>query len=127
MTETATPSTPSTYAVYWLFKLDPAFARLSDDAQRHAKAEYLAALEALPEGVQLRGSYSMVGLREDADLMLWVLGANLDAIQQLAVALRHTGLGAYLGARATYVGVVTPARYDPGHMPSFLRGAAPKS
>jgi hydrogen peroxide-dependent heme synthase len=120
-------SAPSTYAVYWLFTLDPAFSRLPAEKQRHAKAEYLAALEALPEGVQLRGIYSMVGLRDDADLMLWVLGADLDAIQRLAVALRHTGLGAYLGARATYVGVVTPARYDPGHMPSFMRGATPKS
>src|SRR5262249_34441217 len=88
---------------------------------------YLATLEALPEGVQLRGIYSLVGLREDADLMLWVLGADLDVIQRLAVALRHTVLGAYLAARATYVGVVTPARYDPDHMPSFMQGAAPKN
>src|SRR5262249_12599035 len=127
MAETSEISTSSTFAVYWLFKLDPPFSRLSDDKQRRGRADYLSALEALPQGVQLRGVYSMVGLREDADLMLWVLGTDLDAIQRLAVALRHTLLGTYLAARAIYVRVVTPARYDPGHMPSFMYDAAPKS
>ena len=122
----ATSAPTATYSAYWIFALDPAFHRLAQDQQREAKAEFLSALERLPDGVRLRGSYSLVGLREDADLMLWVLGSNLDAIQRLAVSLRHSGLGAYLTATATYVGVVTPARYDPGHMPAFMLGAAPK-
>lgn len=119
-------SAPSTYATYWLFRLDPAFHRLPAAEQRQAKAEYLSALTALPAGVQLRGTYSLAGLREDADLMFWVVGEDLDAIQRLAVNLRHTGLGAYLTATATYVGVVTPARYDPDHLPAFMQGARPK-
>jgi len=122
----ADTSAPSTYAAYWLFRLDPAFRRLPDDAQRAAKAEYLTALESLPEGVELRGTYSLVGLRDDADLMFWVVGTDLDAVQRLAVTLRHTALGAYLTATATYIGVVTPARYDPGHLPAFMLGVQPK-
>ncbi len=122
----AETNAPSTYATYWLFHLDPAFRRLPEAEQRQAKAEFLSALESLPAGVQLRGTYSLVGLREDADLMFWVVGEDLDAIQRLAVNLRHTGLGTYLAATATYVGVVTPARYDPGHLPAFMLGAQPK-
>jgi peroxiredoxin len=122
----ATSTPTATYSAYWIFALDPAFHRLAPDQQREAKAEFLSALERLPDGVRLRGSYSLVGLREDADLMLWVLGSDLDAIQRLAVSLRHSGLGAYLTATATYVGIVTPARYDPGHLPAFMLGAAPK-
>lgn len=122
----AETNAPSTYATYWLFHLDPAFHRLPEAEQRQAKAEYLSALESLPAGVELRGTYSLVGFREDADLMFWVVGEDLDAIQRLAVNLRHTGLGTYLTATATYVGVVTPARYDPDHMPAFMLGARPK-
>lgn len=117
----------STYAAFWIFRLDPAFHRISDDAQRFGKAEFLSALEHKPKEIELRGCYSLVGLREDADLMFWAVGTNLDAIQQLAVSLRHTGLGAYLTSTATYIGVVSPARYDPGHLPAFMLGAAPKA
>jgi hydrogen peroxide-dependent heme synthase len=59
-------------------------------------------------------------------LLLWVHGTDLDAIQWLAVALRHSGLGGYLETRQTYIGVVATARYDPGHLPSFMLGATPR-
>lgn len=120
-------STATTYAVYWLYKLDPDYGRLPEEQQRRGKAEFLSVLEARPSEVTLRGAYSMVGLREDADLMFWVWGPDLDAIQRLAVQLRHTGLGRYLTTPQTYVGVVTGARYDPAHSPAFMQGAAPKA
>jgi chlorite dismutase len=123
----ADASTKSTYSAFWIFRLDPAFHRSSDDAQRLGKAEFLSAIEQRPKEVELRGCYSLVGLREDADLMFWVVGNHLDTIQQLAVSLRHTGLGAYLTSTATYIGVVSPARYDPGHLPAFMLGATPKT
>lgn len=125
MAQSTTAAT--TYAVYWLFKLDSAYYRLPADEQRQGKAEFLSALDARPEGVTLRGAYSMVGLREDADLMLWVWGPDLDAIQRLAVELRHTGLGRYLTTRQTYVGVVAGGRYDPAHRPAFMQGAEAKA
>ncbi|MBF6590673.1 MAG: hypothetical protein IVW57_09100, partial [Ktedonobacterales bacterium] len=34
------------FAAYWLYRLDPTFARLPEEAQRTSKAEFLAALEA---------------------------------------------------------------------------------
>ncbi len=123
----ADTSTMSTFSAFWIFRLDPAFHRISDDAQRLGKAEFLSAIEHKPEEIELRGCYSLVGLRDDADLMFWVVGNNLDTIQQFAVSLRHTGLGAYLTSTATYIGVVSPARYDPGHLPAFMLGATPKT
>jgi peroxiredoxin len=121
-----TPTT-STYAAFWILRLDPTFRRISDDAQRLGKAEFLSAVEHKPDDVEIRGCYSLVGLRSDADLMFWVVGTDLDAVQRFAVSLRHTGLGAYLTPTATYIGVVSPARYDPGHLPAFMLGATPKA
>src|SRR5258707_6524814 len=121
-----TTSASTTYAAYWLFKLDRASARLSGTERGQAKADFLAALEGRDASVSLRGVYSLVGRAEDADLLLWVHGTDLDAIQRLAVALRHSGLGGYLEPRKTYIGVVATARYDPGHLPSFMLGATPR-
>lgn len=120
------PDDQTTYAAYWLYALDPTYLRLPDMEQTQGKAEFLSALEARPETVALRGAYSMVGLREDVDLMLWVVSADLAAIQRLAVSLRHTGLGRYLTTRQTYVGVVAGRRYDPAHSPAFMQGAPAK-
>ena len=117
----------STYSAFWIFRLDPAFHRISDDAQRLGKAEFLSAIEHKPKDIEMRGCYSLVGLRDDADLMFWIVGTDLDTVQQFAVSLRHTGLGAYLTSTATYIGVVSPARYDPGHLPAFMLGATPKT
>lgn len=116
----------ATYAAYWLYKLDPMYGRLSEVEQTRGKAEFLSALETRPKSVQLRGTYSLVGLREDVDLMLWVVSTDLDAVQRLAVSLRHTGLGRYLATRQTYVGVVAGGRYDPAHSPAFMQGAPAK-
>jgi hydrogen peroxide-dependent heme synthase len=114
------------FVTYWLYRVEPDFRHLSPDDQLEAKAQFLSALESRPEDITLRGAYSLVGLRGDADLMLWVYGPNLDAIQRLAVALRQTGLGRYLETMQTYVGVVTPARYDPDHKPAFMLNPPPK-
>jgi len=58
--------------------------------------------------------------------MIWLYGPDLDVLQSFAVTLRHTELGRHLDSVETYIGVVTPARYDPGHQPSFMMGARPK-
>jgi hydrogen peroxide-dependent heme synthase len=122
----ATQQQENVFATYWLYRVDPGFCHLSADEQREGKAEFLSALETRPKDITLRGAYSLIGLRGDADLMLWVFGPDLDAIQRLAVTLRHTGLGRYLDAVQTYVGVVTPARYDPDHKPAFILNPPPK-
>lgn len=118
-------SAASTFAAFWLYRLDPAWRRLAPGNQRAGKAAFVAALAARDPDVTLRGVYSLAGLRHDADLLLWVHGPSLDAMQRLAVDLGHTELGTYLTMAFAYIGVVGGGRYDPEHRPSFLRGAAP--
>ena len=124
MAETATKRT--IYSLTWIYRVDPAFYSLSALAQDEGKAEFLAALEGRDPSVTLRGTYSLAGLRAGADLMFWVWGDDLDALQRLAVALRQSGLGRYLRQVEAYVGVVSVPRYDPEHGPAFTTGAPPK-
>ena len=114
------------YSLTWIYRVDPAFHHLPPSEQDASKAAFLAALEARDPSVTLRGTYSLAGLRAEADLMFWVWGPDLDALQQLAVALRQSGLGRYLTQVEAYVGVVSVPRYDPEHGPAFTTGAPPK-
>lgn len=116
----------SIYSLFWLYRVDPAFHRLAESEQRTAKAAFLTALEGRDKSVTLRGSYSLVGLRAEADLLFWAWGPDLDALQSLAVALRKSGLGRYLIQVETYLGVVGVPRYDPEHGPAFVAGAPAK-
>lgn len=124
MADTSTKRT--IYSLYWLYRVEPEFHRLPDAEQRNAKAAFLAALEARDASVTLRGVYSLVGLRADADLLLWAWGPDLDALQSLAIALRKSALGRHLIQVETYLGVVGVPRYDPEHGPAFIAGAPPK-
>jgi chlorite dismutase len=114
------------YAAYWLYRVDRKFARLGDAKRDQAKKQFLTTLEARGPAVRVRGVYSFAGLRADTDLMLWLLADDLDALQRLSVGLRRSGLGKYLIPVETYIGVTTPARYDPQHLPAFLSGVAPR-
>lgn len=117
----------TTYAVYWLFKAAPEWRRLPPTERAAMRDEFARTLEERAGSLTLRGAYSLVGLRHDADLLLWLHGPDLGAAQDLAVALRKTGLGAYLEAVYTYSGLVPISRYAPEHRPSFVKGAPPRT
>ena len=121
-----TTKATSVYAAYWLYRVNRKFARLGEVKREQGKKQFLAALETRDPSVRVRGVYSFAGLRADADLMLWLLADDLDALQRLSIALRKSGLGKYLIPVESYVGVTTPARYDPQHLPAFLSGVPPK-
>ena len=114
------------FAVYWFYKVTPEYRRL--DARDRARLcdGFAHAVEAHGGGLTLRGAYSLVGLRHDADFLLWLHGPSLNAAQDLAVAVRKTGLGAYLETAFTYVGMVSPSRYAPEHGPAFIKGEPPR-
>lgn len=119
----------TTYVVFWLYKAQPEWRRLDAQERARLRQDFAATVErhvadaGMGSGSTLRGAYSMAGLRHDADLALWLHGPSLDALQDLAVALRKTDLGAYLDTVYTYVGVVPESRYSPEHRPAFVKGA----
>jgi chlorite dismutase len=113
----------TTYAVFWLYMVTPEWRRLDAHMRGRLRDEFAEALEDHTATLTLRGAYSMVGLRHDADLLLWLHGPSLAEAQDLAVILRRTGLGAYLENVYTYTGIVPVSRYAPEHRPSFTKGA----
>ena len=76
--------------------------------------------------VDLRGSYSTVGFRADADLMLWLIGSTPDDLQRILVELRRSRVGALLALTWAFMGVVKPAEFTSDHAPAFVKGEPPK-
>lgn len=117
----------TTYANFWIYRVDRAWRRLPAVEKEQGCADFIAAVESAGrEGVALRGAYSTVGLRHDADLILWLVTPDVIAMQNLAVAINRSGLGGYLENRYSYLGVALGSRYTSDHAPAFVRRVPPK-
>jgi len=109
---------PAQYINYVFFKLVPEWRRLSDEERERGKEEFLEASEEHSGDMLLR-SFSLMGLRSDADFMLWRIGYDLDAFETMTAALLKTGLGKYLTVAYSYFGLSRRSIYVGEHTPGF--------
>src|ERR671917_1443124 len=109
---------PAQYVNYVFFKLDPLWRRLPSDEREQGKREFLEAVEG-NSGEMLLRSFSLMGLRSDADLMLWRIGYDLDAFEKMTSALMKTGLGRYLTVTYSYFALARRSIYVGEHTPGF--------
>jgi hydrogen peroxide-dependent heme synthase len=116
--------TETVYALYPVFLADPetrsAFSDPDDRARATREVEDL--FKRLGDRVTLRGSYSTVGFRADADLMLWLVGSTPEDVQQALVEFRRTEIGSFLELTWSFMGVVKPAEFSADHQPAFVKG-----
>jgi chlorite dismutase len=89
--------------------LDPAWRRLPPDERRTTFGSFATALEA-GEAVQTF-TYSTIGLKPGVDLLVWRLGASIEALEEAAAAILRTGAGTWMEVRYSFVGVIQPSQY----------------
>jgi len=111
-------SLPAQYVNYVFFKLDPLWRRLPDDERQWGKKEFLGAVEE-NSGEMLLRSFSLMGLRSDADFMLWRIGYDLGAFERMTSVLMRTGLGKYLTVTYSYFALSRRSIYVGEHTPGF--------
>jgi chlorite dismutase len=111
-------SLPAQYVNYVFFKLDPLWRRLPDDEQEVGKRKFHEAVNE-NSGEMLLRSFSLMGLRSDADFMLWRIGYDLDAFEKMTRALMKTGLGKYLKVAYSYFALSRRSIYVGEHTPGF--------
>lgn len=109
------------FVSFTFYKLDPAFRRLDAQAKAAARAEFLKALTAKPEGL-ICLTYSTVGLKPDVDLMLWRISQSSDDFQSHTAAINRTQLGGYLDNSRAFLSMTKRSMYmdklDPQHSES---------
>ena len=113
------------YAYYPVFAGTPELGErpASDLDQLAHEAEIL--LKEWADRVTVRGTYSTVGFRPDADLMMSWVGGSAEDVQDLMAAFGRTALGKRLELAWAFLGVVRPAEFAADHLPAFLRGEPP--
>jgi chlorite dismutase len=109
------------YSVFWIVRR----ARTEAGNRAGATEEIREAL-CSRDSIELRGAYSLAGIRPDADAIFWLHGDDLDAIQDTWTDIVETEAGRGIEAVNTYLGVARPSQYVADHSPAFLRGVAPK-
>ncbi len=112
-----------TFFNFSFFKVDQKWRWLNDMTKRESTKEFASILEQA-DNVRYR-SYSLVGLREDADFMLWLASSNIEYMQNLVAKLYRTVLGKYITPAYTYLSILKPSTYTGKAESSFLRGDKP--
>jgi chlorite dismutase len=99
---------------YVFYKVDPAWRRLGADEKEQGRKEFQAAVERHGPRCLIR-PYSLVGLRGDADFMLWVVSDTLEAQEALGADIYRTGLGKYLHIPYNYLAMTRRSIYLDKH------------
>lgn len=113
------------YAYYPVFMRTGGWSDLPAAEREAAVAEAQSLLDAAAPAVTVRGIYSTVGFRADADVMMWWVGDSPDALQDLLVAFRRTRLGRHLDLSWAFMGLHRPPEFARDHVPAFVRGVPP--
>ncbi len=121
-----------TETIYTLYPVFAATRELRDRfADEKDRARAAGAIEELfkrwGDDVRVRGTYSTVGFRSDADLMLWLSAGSAEELQRAVVEFRRTELGDRLTLAWAFMGVVKPAEFAPDHRPAFVKGDPPQT
>jgi chlorite dismutase len=116
--QSSSPQVQRQFVNFAFYKLDPRFRTLSDEQKRAAREEFLAAVTAPRPGL-ICLSYSTIGLRPDADFLLWRISLTPDEFQSQTQAINRTALGGYLTTPWSFLSMTKRSMYidkvDPFH------------
>ena len=110
------------FVKYTFLQVEPGWRRLDSDERDEHKREFVAACEDFGEDHLLR-TFSLVGTRGDADLMLLSQAENLERIHEFHVVLAQSGLMRWCRIPHSFLAMTKPSEYSdesrlevrPGH------------
>jgi len=99
------------FVKYTFLKVDPAWRRLDAEERAAGKREFAAACEDFADGHMLQ-SFSLVGTRGDAELLLIAEAENLDRIHEFHVVLAQSGLMKWASIPHSFLGMRKTSEYS---------------
>jgi chlorite dismutase len=110
---------PQQIVKYSFYRADPAWRALPEEERAAARKELAELVGDWRERIPMLRSYSTVGMRGDADVLLWSAAKTLEEIRDLETQIRATALGAYLATPYSYLAMTKRSQYedrlDPAH------------
>ena len=78
------------------------------------------------QDIEVRGIYDVSGMREDADLMIWLHGPTAEGLQHSLLDYRRTIPGSATHLAWSIMALHRPAEFNKGHVPAYMAGKDPK-
>jgi chlorite dismutase/nitrite reductase/ring-hydroxylating ferredoxin subunit len=104
------PPATRQYVQFAFYKVDPEWRRITRDEREAAKQDLEQLVASLGGRMQVR-TYSLTGIRADADLMFWHIADTLEPFQEAATRLFGTRLGPYLRPAYSYLAMTRKSVY----------------
>ena len=98
------------FVKFSFYRVDAAWRRLPPAERNLGKEELCQVVDAFGDRLLIR-SYSLMGMRGDADFLLWQIGDRLEELQQLATAIYSTAMGPYLSTPYSYLAMTRRSIY----------------
>ena len=102
------------FVKYNFYAVDPLWRRLPQEERDASREEFVAVVDELSTSMFIR-SFSLVGLRGDADFLLWQASDSLEQLQGAATLLLSTGLGKYITQPYSYLAMTRRSQYTGDH------------
>ena len=122
-TSQSRPKLPRQFVSFTFYRARPEWRLLDEGQKEQGKREFINAVEESRGGLLIH-TYSLVGLRTNAEFMIWRIGYQLDPIQEMTARLNRTGLGRYLEATQSFLSMTKRSMYidkdNPEHVEDRL-------
>jgi chlorite dismutase len=89
--------------------LDPAWRRQPEEQRCEDAVAFCRAVEHAP--AVTTHCYSMIGLRAEADLLIWRLAPSLEALEEAAAGALRAGAGRWMRVTQSLLGLIQPSQY----------------
>ena len=106
------------------FRVDPKWRWLNEIGKEEAAKEFANLVEVANTKIKVR-TYSTVGLREDCDLMVWMISNSLEKTQVMTSKIYSTVLGKYLMPSYVFLSSARPSVYSSKIVPGFMTDEEP--
>lgn len=103
-------ATQRQFVKFTFYKVDQAWRQLTPEERAEARRQLCDAVDAFGDRMLIR-SYSLVGLRGDADFLLWLVSDRLEDFQELATQLFSTAMGPHLSVPYSYLSMTRRSIY----------------
>ncbi len=115
------------YVAYTVYKVDPAWRRLPVEERVAGKEAFSDVVDDWANRIELR-TYNLVGIRGDADFLLWKITERYEDLRDLGADVNATPLAGWLSTPYSYLAATKPSQYverDPTRVRRVIPRGAP--
>jgi chlorite dismutase len=121
---------PRQFVNFTFYRTRPEWRALSESEKAQDKCEFASVVEEFSREMLIH-TYSLVGLRTNAELMIWRISYALDLMQAMTARLNRTGLGKVLETTQSFLSMTKRSMYidkdNPEHVEDRLHIVPGKS